>query len=47
MFSMITGTVAILEKEGGILKPEHRPIAEAFRDQIVKEFLDYLSKSDL
>ncbi len=42
---MPAGTVAILEKEAGILKPEHQPVVEEFRDNLVKEFNAYLGDS--
>lgn len=35
-----------MEKEAGILKPEHRPVAEAFRDKLMKEFKEYLADQD-
>ncbi len=43
---MVAGTVAILEKEAGILKSEHRPVVEAFRDHLMQEFKAYLGDSD-
>ena len=40
------GTVVALEKEAGILKQEHQPIVEAFRDKVIKELNDYLAKAE-
>lgn len=37
----IKGTVVVLEKEAGILKPEHERVVEAFRDRVQKELKEY------
>ena len=40
-FPCCAGTVVAMEKEAGILKPEHMAIIEATRDKVEAEFKQY------
>ena len=41
--SLLTGTVVAMEKEAGVLKPEHMTIIEATRDKVMASLSQYIS----
>ena len=45
-FIALLGTVVALEKEAGILRPEHQSIIEAFRNKLQREFKEYLADTE-
>ena len=45
--SLLTGTVVAMEKEAGVLKPEHMAIIEATRDKVMASLSQYISINSL